>query len=163
MAHRAESWGIHMFRYRSLRLDYPKTMVTVEGNPASRSGVSGLRLYGPAAAFVAAALSLTLLLQGNSTGNTYYVSSTGSDSNPCTQTSPCATPDYAVNNKAAAGDRVQVAAGTYNYGSEVHFTKSGTAGNYITLTCATRGACKIQNNVTGNSTVVWIQGSYVTF
>jgi hypothetical protein len=152
-----------MFRYRSQRLDYPKTMVTKEGNPASRSVVSGLRLYGPAAAFVAAALSLTLLLRGNSTGNTYYVSPTGNDSNPCTQTSPCATPDYAVNNKAAAGDRVQVAAGTYNYGSEVHFTKSGTAVNYITLTCATRGACKIQNSVTGNSTVVWIQGSYVTF
>ncbi len=139
-------------------------MVTIEGNPAPRLVVSSLRLYGPAAAFVAAALGLTLLLRGNSTGNTYYVSPTGSDSNSCSQTSPCATPDHAVNKKAAAGDTVQVAAGTYDYGSsEVHFTKSGTAGNYITLTCATRGACKIQNSVTGNSTVVEIDSNYFMF
>jgi len=64
-------------------------MVTIEGNPAPRSVVSGLRHYGPAAAFVAAALSLTLLLRGNSTGNTYYVSPTGSDSNPCSAALPC--------------------------------------------------------------------------
>jgi Right handed beta helix region len=138
-------------------------MIIIEGNPTSLSRMSGL-LYGPAVALVAAALSLVLLLRGTGTGNTYYVSPSGSDSNPCTQASPCATPDYAVNNKAAAGDTVQVAAGTYDYGSsEVHFTKSGAAGKYITLTCATRGACKIQNSVTGNSTVVWIEGSYVTF
>jgi hypothetical protein len=59
---------------------------------------------------------------------------------------------------------VQVAAGTYDYGSSAaQFTKSGTAGNYITVTCATRGACKIQNSVTGNSTVVMLGGSYITF
>jgi len=139
-------------------------MVTIEGNPAPRSVVSGLRHYGPAAAFVAAALSLTLLLRRNSTGNTYYVSSTGSDSNPCTQTSPCATPDYAVNNKTAAGDTVQVAAGTYDYGSgAANFTKSGTAGNYITVSCATRGACKIQSSTTGNTTVVALEGNYMNF
>jgi hypothetical protein len=139
-------------------------MVTKEGNPASRSVVSGLRLYGPAAAFVAAALSLTLLLLGNSTGNTYYVSPTGSDSNPCTQTSPCATPDYAVNNKAAAGDTVQVAAGTYDYGyRSAQFRKPGAAGKYITVTCATRGACRIQNNVTGNQTVIEINSNYFMF
>src|SRR5438270_9698245 len=124
-------------------------MVIVGGNPAPRSVVSGPRLHGPAAALVAVALTLTLFLRGNSTGNTYYVSPTGSDSNPCTQSSPCATPDYAFNNKAAAGDMVQVAAGTYSYTSNVNLTNSGTAGNYITLTCATRGACKIQTNDTG--------------
>jgi hypothetical protein len=110
-----------------------------------------------------ASVNLTIAAAtSNSTAN-YFVSPSGSNSNPCTQTSPCATPDYVVNNKAAAGDTVQVAAGTYDYGSEVHFTKSGTAGKYITLTCATRGACKIQNSVTGNSTVIWIQGSYIVF
>jgi parallel beta-helix repeat protein len=139
-------------------------MVTIKGNPAPRSVVSGLRLYGPAVAFVAAALGLTLLLRGNSTGNTYYVSPTGSDSNPCTRTSPCATPDYAVNNKAAAGDTVEVAAGTYDYGSgAAQFTKSGTAGNYISVTCATRGACKIQSSTTGNTTVVALEGNYMNF
>ncbi len=97
------------------------------------------------------------------TGNTYYVSPSGSNSNPCTQASPCATPDYAFT-VASAGDTVQVAPGTYDYGSSAaEFTKSGTAGHYITVTCATRGACKIQNSVTGNSTVVVLGGNYITF
>jgi parallel beta-helix repeat protein len=146
-------------------VDYQKTMVAKEGNEVPRSVLSGLRLYGPVGAFVAAtALSVTLFLRGNSASNTYYVSSTGSDSNPCTQSNPCATPNYVVNNKAAAGDTVQVAAGTYDYGSsEVHFTKSGAAGKYINLICATRGACKIQNSVSGNSTVVEIDSNYFIF
>ena len=96
-------------------------------------------------------------------GANYYVSPTGSDSNPCTQSSPCATPDHAFN-LASPGQTVQVAPGTYDYGSgAAQFTKSGTAGNYITVTCATRGACKIQNSVTGNMTVVVLGGSYITF
>src|ERR1700674_3722778 len=52
----------------------------------------------------------------SSTGNTLYVSPSGSDSNPCTQTSPCATPDHAEG-VASPGDTVQVAAGTYDYGT----------------------------------------------
>jgi len=99
----------------------------------------------------------------SSTAN-YFVSPSGSDSNPCSQNSPCATPDYVVNNKAAAGDTVQVAAGTYDYGSgAAQFTKSGTAGNYITVTCATRGACRIQNSSTGNTTVIEIDSNYFVF
>jgi parallel beta-helix repeat protein len=97
-------------------------------------------------------------------GVNYFVSPSGSDSNPCTQSSPCATPDYAVNNKAAAGDTVEVAAGTYDYGNwAAVFTKSGTAGNYITVSCATRGACKIQSSTTGNTDVVEIDSNYFTF
>jgi len=97
-------------------------------------------------------------------GANYFVSPSGSDSNPCSQNSPCATPDYVVNNKAAAGDTVQVAAGTYDYGSgAAQFTKSGTAGNYITVTCATRGACRIQNSSTGNTTVIEIDSNYFVF
>jgi hypothetical protein len=140
-------------------------MVTIEGNPAPRSVVSVLRLYGPAAAFVAAAaLSVTPLLRGNSAGNTYYVSPSGSDSNPCTLAAPCATPDHAANTVAAAGDTVQVAAGVYSYGaSYVNFTASGTPGKNITVTCATRGACQLTNTLAGtNEVVVWIKGSYFT-
>jgi parallel beta-helix repeat protein len=139
-------------------------MIIIEGNPTSLSRMSGL-LYGPAVALVAAALSLVVLLRGTGTGtgNTYFVSPSGSDSNPCSQSSPCATPDHAFN-LASPGQTVQVAPGTYDYGSQsANFTKSGTAGNYITVTCATRGACKIQNQITGNQTVVAIQGNYTTF
>jgi hypothetical protein len=106
---------------------------------------------------------LALFVHKARTSNTHYVSPTGSDSNPCSQSSPCATPDHAFN-LASPGQTVQVAAGTYDYGSsEVLFTNSGTAGNYITVTCATRRACKIQNSVTGNSAVVILGGSYLIF
>ncbi|WP_263368602.1 right-handed parallel beta-helix repeat-containing protein [Edaphobacter bradus] len=138
-------------------------MVTIQGNPA-RSVLSALRRYRPAAALVTA-LSLTLLVQGSGAGKTYYVSPMGSDSNACTQARPCAKPDYVFNKKASAGDTVRVAPGTYDYGTDAaaQFLKSGTAVNYITVTCATRGACKIQNSITGNRTVVVLGGSYITF
>ncbi len=42
-----------------------------------------------------------------------YVSTHGSDSNPCTQALPCATLQFAVDN-APAGSFIHVAAGTYN-------------------------------------------------
>src|SRR5437762_2681430 len=97
-----------------------------------------------------ASLNLTIAAAPASGGSgaNYYVSPTGSDSNPCSQSSPCATPDHAFN-LASPGQTVQVAPGTYDYGSSAaQFMKSGTAGNYITVTCASRGACKIQNSVT---------------
>ena len=98
-------------------------------------------------------------------GNTWYVSQNGSDSNPCTSASPCATPDYAVNNKANPGDTVSVAPGTYDYGSSGHLklTAAGTAGKPITVSCQVRGQCIITNSETGNDTVVWLDGAYETF
>jgi hypothetical protein len=42
-----------------------------------------------------------------------YVSTHGSDANPCTKAQPCATLQFAVDN-AAAGSVINVAAGTYN-------------------------------------------------
>ncbi len=109
-----------------------------------------------------ASLNLTIAAAPSSSTANYFVSPSGSDSNPCTQTSPCATPDYVVNNKAAAGDTVQVAAGVYNNGgSQINLTNSGSAGHYITVTCATRGACTLENSISGNNTVVEIDGSYV--
>jgi parallel beta-helix repeat protein len=98
------------------------------------------------------------------TGNIYYVANGGSNSSSCgSSSSPCATPDYAFNNRAQAGDTVKVAAGTYSYGGNaMQLTTSGVSGKYKTLTCATRGACKITNSVTGNAAVVIISGAYVT-
>jgi hypothetical protein len=63
--------------------------------------------------------SATLSISGGSSSqaNYLYVSPSGSNSNPCTQTAPCADPVYVANNKAVAGTTVQVAAGTYDYGT----------------------------------------------
>jgi hypothetical protein len=140
----------------------------LSGIPAN-SGTSTYNVGVIDANGLAASASLNLTIAAaaaapsGSTAN-YFVSPSGSDSNPCTQASPCATPDYAVNNKASAGDTVQVAAGTYDYGSgAAGFTRSGTAGHFITLTCATRGACKIQSATTGNTTIMQIASSYLTF
>ncbi len=136
----------------------------LSGTPTT-SGTSTYNVAVTDAKAQTASASVTLVIAAatTSTGNTYYVTPTGNDSNPCTQLGPCATPDHAFN-IASPGDTVQVAAGTYDYGSSpAQFSQSGTAGKYITVTCTTRGACKIQNSVTGNSTVVYLSGSYMTF
>jgi pectate disaccharide-lyase len=144
----------------------------IEGSRNSHSADLRGRLPGrPAMALkmVAMAIGLLLLLllaffaHKARTGHTYYVSPTGSDSNSCYLTSPCATPDHAFT-IASPGDTVLVATGTYDYGNNAaQFTKSGTVGKPITVTCATRGACKIENSVTDNTTVVLLGGSYIVF
>lgn len=106
----------------------------------------------------------TAPVPGSGNAMTWYVATNGSNTNPCTKPRPCATPDYAFNNKAAPGDTVLVAPGVYDYGSNAaDFSRSGTSGRYITVTCALRWACRIQNSVTGNRTVVQLAGSYVAF
>jgi len=56
----------------------------------------------------------------------YYVSPTGSDSNPGTQASPFATLQKA-NNSAAAGDTIWMRAGTYSITTQLTLSKSGTS------------------------------------
>ena len=108
-------------------------------------------------------LFLLLFLTLPAYGTTWFVTPTGSDSNPCTMGSPCATPTHA-DSIASAGDTVNVAAGTYSYGaSAATFGTGGTSGNPITITCATRGACKITNTITGNSTVVYLHAANLVF
>lgn len=110
-----------------------------------------------------AAQNVTIASPVSTSGHTYYVSPGGSDSNPCSQANPCATPDRAFG-LTSPGDTVLVGAGTYNYGSSAaQFLNSGSQANYITVACATRGACKIQNSLSGNSAVVVLAGSYITF
>ena len=146
----------------------------IEGTRSSSSYSAELRGRPPrkrtmALKIVAIGIVLLLLLflaffvRKARTGNTYYVSPTGSDSNSCNHASPCATPDHAFT-IALPGDTVQVAAGTYDYGNNAaQFMKSGTVDKPITVTCATRGECKIQNAVTDNTTVVLLGGSYIVF
>ncbi len=61
---------------------------------------------------------------------TYYVAKNGNDNNPGTEVSPLLTIQKAAN-KAVAGDKVYIKAGTYS--EQVIFPNSGTAGKYITF------------------------------
>ena len=63
-------------------------------------------------------------------GKTYYVSTSGNDTNPGTEQQPFKTIQKAADS-VAAGDTVYVKGGTYN--EQIRITASGTAGNYITF------------------------------
>src|SRR6185437_4163631 len=63
-------------------------------------------------------------------GNTFYVTTSGNDSNPGTQALPWGTIQKAANTMAA-GDSVIVGSGNYS-GQRATITKSGTSGNPIT-------------------------------
>lgn len=65
-----------------------------------------------------------------SNGNTYYVATNGSDSNPGTDALPFKTIQKAANT-VAAGDTVYIRTGTYN--EFVDIESSGTENNYITF------------------------------
>jgi len=67
--------------------------------------------------------------QINSIGNAYYVSTSGSDANPGTESQPFRTIQKAVDT-VGAGDTIYVNAGTYS--EAVTITKSGNPSNYIT-------------------------------
>lgn len=72
----------------------------------------------------------TLAPAADATGITYYVATTGNDSNPGSLSAPFATIQKAANTMAP-GDTTYVRAGTYPGG--VNITRSGTAGSYVTL------------------------------
>jgi len=91
-------------------------------------------------------LSLTILVglilavaAGASQATTYYVSTTGADTNPGTQALPWATIQYAVQT-IAAGDTILVMPGTYA-GARIEF--SGAAGAPKTLKAQTAGTVNI--------------------
>ena len=85
----------------------------------------------PVAALAFSAGGATAHAAGSIGTTTVYVSTTGSDSNPCTRAQPCATLQYAVDN-APAGATINVGAGKYN--QTVNITKP--------LTLAGAGASK---------------------
>ena len=85
----------------------------------------------PAAGLLLSAGGITAHAAGQIGTTSVYVSTTGSDSNPCTKALPCATLQYAVNG-AAAGSIVNVEPGTYH--QTVNITKP--------LTLAGAGAAK---------------------
>jgi MYXO-CTERM domain-containing protein len=84
------------------------------------------RWKAPAFLFASVALCGVFLTKGRASAAEYYVSPTGSDSNPGTQASPFATLQKA-NNSAAAGDTIWMRAGTYNTTGQITLSKSGTS------------------------------------
>jgi len=76
-------------------------------------------------------LLIILLTVTSGYGADYYVSKSGSDSNPGTVSQPWLTIQKAANT-LQAGDTVYIKAGTYH--EQVKPKNSGTAGNYITYT-----------------------------
>ena len=67
-----------------------------------------------------------VLASGRASAAEFFVSPTGSDSNPGTLASPFATLQKG-NNSAAAGDTVWLRAGTYNCTTQITLSKSGTS------------------------------------
>ena len=92
----------------------------------------------------------------SSSGPALYVSTTGSDSNSCTSTAPCATISRA-SQLAIPGTTIHVAAGTY-YGDFVT-SVSGTASQPITYVSDTKWGAKLVGTSSGR---VWtLNASYV--
>src|SRR5215831_10478923 len=94
---------------------------------------------------------------------TYYVATTGSDSNPGTQAQPFKTITYAYS-KASAGTTILVAPGTYTdyqSGWGLHLGKSGTASSPIVLQSQVQGGAIIDGgNVSDRNEGIFIDGSY---
>jgi hypothetical protein len=105
--------------------------------------------------FLRTALVAFLFAPALASAATYYVSMSGSDSNPGTQASPFKTITKA-NGTVSAGDTVHVAPGIYTGGSTT--TKNGTASSRITYISDTRWGAKI----TGGSYGWPIKGAYTT-
>ncbi|HVN49019.1 MAG TPA: DUF1565 domain-containing protein, partial [Bacteroidota bacterium] len=75
------------------------------------------------------------ILQKITTGNVYFVSPSGSDTNPGTFAQPLLTISAAIA-KAAAGDTIYVRGGTYSFtGSSTAITLPAKSGSSVTNRC----------------------------
>jgi Putative Ig domain/Protein of unknown function (DUF1565) len=77
-----------------------------------------------------ATAALTLTVNATGSGSTYYVSTSGSDSNAGTQSSPWQTIQHAANS-VHAGDIVYVMGGTYNESVTIAVSGSASAGPVV--------------------------------
>lgn len=90
----------------------------------------------------------------------FYISTSGSDSNACSQAAPCATFNH-VDSFVQPGDTVHVMSGTYNLNSSncIVTATSGTSSASITWQSDVHGAAKINGN--GACLYMWhATGSY---
>ena len=102
-------------------------------------------------------------ISGPAAATTYYVSTSGSDSNPGTSSSPFRTITHGYG-AAVAGDTVMVMPGTYTdheSGLGLHINKTGTASQPITLRSQGRGQAVIDGqNSTDWYSAIYLDGSY---
>ncbi|HXW71843.1 MAG TPA: right-handed parallel beta-helix repeat-containing protein [Methylocella sp.] len=91
-------------------------------------------------------------LPGLANATNYYVATTGSDSNPGTQSAPFLTITNAYS-RAVAGDTINVEPGTYtDYtpGWGIYLNKSGAPGQQITLHSTVRGGAIVDGSASTN-------------
>lgn len=99
----------------------------------------------------------------STTGNTYYVSTTGSNSNTgLDKAHPFLTIAKAVS-VMAEGDWCYVASGTYNETVSMPSTLNGTAAKPIRFISQTKWGAKIVSPGTGYTSAVKIAGDYIEF
>jgi fibronectin type 3 domain-containing protein len=97
------------------------------------SAVNGTGLEGSRSSIVSATTQ-----SSSTSGTTYYVATTGSDSNSCTATRNLSTPKRTITagmTCLASGDTLEVKGGTYNENLVIN-VPSGTAGAYTTIQAA---------------------------
>ena len=92
-------------------------------------------------------------------GNTYYVATTGSDSNPGTLSEPWLTIQHAADT-AVAGDTVNIQGGAYS-STQIEFDNSGSAGNYITFQNYNSGAVNVNITDSQSAAVLIYHASYL--
>ena len=124
--------------------------------PSSAVTVTAVSYYDPAVS-----ANATVSVSGSSTpaasGKAYYVSPSGSDSNPGTASAPFLTIQQAAN-VATAGYTVYVAPGTYNVSSEIVTGNNGTASAPITFESTTQFGAKIVTSSANNG--LYLGGAY---
>src|SRR5262249_27056894 len=118
---------------------------------------------GPSAALLANPIYSGIGLVYTCVAN-YYVSTTGSDSNPGTQAQPWATIQHADTLTRSPGDCINVAAGTYTWTQTFLPTKGGNnaaPNGYVTYRCQTLNECFIIYNGPANIPVWGISIPYL--
>lgn len=102
-----------------------------------------------------AALALASTLTAHATTNTVsYVSVTGNDTNPCTQTMPCLTIDHALTVTTSGGDVILATSGTYAPATISQWvTITAPAGVDASIAATTSGTDAITVSTTKNVTL----------
>jgi hypothetical protein len=96
--------------------------------------------------------------QASASTSNLYVSPSGSDTNPGTQTAPFKTIQKAAD-VVTVGTTVHVMPGTYN--ERVNITKSGTANARIVFISETKWGAHINYDLKANGSIIKVSGSYI--